>query len=265
MEAKRLRTWPFVATLIKMNLASAAAYRVSFLGQLLFMMLNNAIFLIFWWIFFTRFQRLGDWQLPDLLALFGTAAFAFGLSAVFMGNATRLGRFIVDGSLDAYLTVPRSPLLHILMSRMSPAAAGDMLFGITLFLCFTPDGLVKLPIFLLVGCLGAVTFVSFAVCAHSLTFFFGSAEGIGRLLHEAILTFSLYPETIFQGWSHALLFTALPAAFMSHLPVRMLRNPSPQVLLVLVIGAGCWAGLALAFFRYGLRHYESGNLVAPRS
>jgi len=265
MEARRPRFWPFAATMIRTNLASAAAYRASFVGQAVFMMLNNTIFLAFWWVFFERFRQIGEWRLTDLLTLYGTAAFAFGLSAVLLGNCTRLSSFIVQGSLDAYLTLPRDPLLHILMSRMSPAALGDMVFGVILVFLFTPTGVVKFPLFVVVGVLGAIVFASFAVMAHSLSFFFGSAEGVGKLLHEAVLTFSLYPERIFGGTMHLALYTVLPAAFMSHVPVRLLHEPSASLLAGLAAAAAVWAIAAWGFFHYGLRRYESGNLVAPRT
>ena len=265
MEVKKTSFLPFAATLVRKNLASAAAYRASFLGQVFFMFLNNTFFLAFWWLFFKRFQSLGQWQLHDLLALYGMAAFAFGLSAVLFGNAVRLSSFIVNGTLDAYLALPRDPLLHIIMSRMSPAAMGDMFFGIILVFFFTPTSWTKLPLFILLGVLGAIVFVSFAIVAHSLSFFFGSAEGVGRLLHEAVLTFSLYPESIFSGWVHTLLYTVFPAAFMSHVPVKLLQELSWSTLFSLIVVTGLWALAAWSFFRYGLRRYESGNLIAPKS
>ena len=265
MEVRKTPFFPFACTLVKKNLASAAAYRASFLGQVFFMALNNTIFLAFWWLFFQRFQSLGQWRLHDLLALYGMAAFAFGLSAVFFGNAVRLSTFIVNGTLDAYLALPRNPLLHIIMSRMSPAAVGDMIFGFILVFFFTPTSWTKIPLFLVLGLLGAIVFVSFAIIAHSLSFFLGSAEGIGRLLHEAVLTFSLYPESIYSGWVHTLLYTVFPAAFMSHVPVKLLQQLSWSTLLTLVFATAFWAIAAQAFFRYGLSRYESGNLIAPKS
>ena len=265
MEVRTTSFFPFAATLVSKNLASAAAYRASFLGQVFFMALNNTIFLAFWWLFFQRFQSLGQWRMQDLLALYGMAAFAFGLSAVFFGNAVRLSSFIINGTLDAYLALPRDPLLHIIMSRMSPAAVGDMFFGFILVFFFTPISWTKIPLFLFLGILGAIVFVSFAIIAHSLSFFMGSAEGIGRLLHEAVLTFSLYPESIYSGLGSYTSLYSFPSSFHESRPVKLLQNLTWQTLATLLLATSLWALAARAIFRYGLSRYESGNLIAPKS
>ena len=39
----------------------------------------------------------------------------------------------------------------------------------------------------------------------------------------AMLTFSTYPATLFDGFVKVLLFTAVPAGFVSYLPVQAVR------------------------------------------
>jgi ABC-2 type transport system permease protein len=265
MEARRPRFLPYVAALMTANVRAATAYRVSFLGQVVFMMLNNAIFLVFWWIFFDRFGRLGDWRLGDMLLLFGLGAFSFGLASTFLGNCTRLPGLVVNGELDTVLSLPRDPLLHLLMRRMSVPAVGDVVFGFLLVALFSPLPATRLPLFVILGAAGAVIFASFAVVAGSLTFFAGSSERTGRLLHEALLSFSLYPDSIFGARVNALFYTALPAAFMTHLPARLLRDLTPAGVAAMAGAALLWALTARAAFRAGLRRYESGNLVLPSS
>ena len=258
------RLLPFVWTLLQTNLLSAIQYRISFLGQVVFMFLNNTIFLLFWWLFFERFQAVGNWQLPDMMVLFGLSAFAFGLATTIAGNCVRLSNFIVTGALDAYLTLPRSPLLHILLSRMAASAIGDVIFGVIIFLCFTNVPWSSLPLFLLAGAMGAVVFVSFSVIVHSLCFYLGSAQGVGRMLHETLLTLSLYPETIFSAKMRVVLYTLLPAGFMSYVPVRIVREQTLAHLILLGLVTFVWVVLATKVFTKGLELYESGNLVTTR-
>ena len=92
----------------------------------------------------------------------------------------------------------------------------------------------------------------------------GSAEGVSRFMGEALTTFALYPSALFDGAARILIYTLVPAAFMTHLPVALLRDfswgPFGGVLLfaLLLTMASRWV------FRAGLRRYESGNLIAPR-
>ena len=48
----------FLMALWKANLLAAMEYRVAFISQVVGMMLNNAIYFIFWIIFFDRFQEI---------------------------------------------------------------------------------------------------------------------------------------------------------------------------------------------------------------
>lgn len=60
------------------------------------------------------------------------------------------------------------------------------------------------------------------------------------------------------------MFTAVPAAFVTHLPVELLRSFDVRLFLLLIGVAALLALLAVGAFRIGLRRYESGNLVVLR-
>jgi ABC-2 type transport system permease protein len=62
-----------------------------------------------------------------------------------------------------------------------------------------------------------------------------------------------------------LLFTLLPAGFLSYIPVQLLRQFDPAWFaaeLAVVIGA---LFVSIAVFYRGLRRYESGNLLILRA
>ena len=105
----------------------------------------------------------------------------------------------MGGQLDFYLALPRNPLWHILISRTHMSALGDLLFGVGLYF-FSKDASAFgfLVLLLMIACSGVI-FVSYSVIAHSSAFFFGNSENFGRLYSQALMTFSLYPSTIFAG------------------------------------------------------------------
>jgi ABC-2 type transport system permease protein len=264
-QPKRVSSLGYLGEILKLNLMSGMAYRVSFLSQILFMILNNAIFMVFWWVFFQRFQQVQGWRMQDVYLLFSVSAMGFGLSVALCGNALRLSQIIQEGQIDYYLVLPPKPLLHILVTRMNFSGFGDFLFGILLYLLFLPFAWKTFLLFLFFAMTAAVVFTSFWVLAHSLTFFIGSAEGISQFVSEALLTFSLYPETLFTGSVRILLFTLLPAGFVSFIPIRLMRDFSWPLFSYLLLFAGGLALLARMVFYHGLRRYESGNLISPRS
>lgn len=202
--------------------------------------------------------------MQDVLVLFSISASGFGLAVMFFGNSMRLSTLIQEGQIDYYLSLPPNPLLHILMSRMIFSGLGDLIFGLLLFLFFTEIDPTKVVLFFLFVPVSACIFVSFFVIVHSLTFFAGSAEGMSNFLSEALLTFSLYPESLFSGGIKIILFTILPAGFVSYLPVALLKEFSWWPFWALVGFAIGLAILACKVFYSGLLRYESGNLISPR-
>src|SRR5438477_9484982 len=119
----------FFGDYVKANLLIALEYRVSFITQVLGMVLNDSMWVAFWLIYFSKFHSLGKgYEMEDVLALWATGAVAFGLGVGFFGNTLRLAQMISQGELDYYLALPKNVLLHVLVSRMDVVAWGDVLF-----------------------------------------------------------------------------------------------------------------------------------------
>lgn len=55
----------------KINWQGAMEFRASFLTQIISMMLNNAVWIAFWAIYFTKFPVVNGWELRDILILWG--------------------------------------------------------------------------------------------------------------------------------------------------------------------------------------------------
>jgi ABC-2 type transport system permease protein len=259
-----MKTVRLVAGYLRHNLMSAMAYREAFALQVFGMALNDVMLLFFWWILFTRFPTLRGWTMTQVMTLYAVSAFGFGAANVVCGNAFWIARVIVRGDLDYYLALPADPLVHVLVSRMSLSAWGDLLFGLLLFLAVGPGGWINLPLFLLLGLLAGLVLVAFAVLVGSLAFWVGNADNLATQAINAVVTFSLYPVEIFPGVIQWLLYTIIPAAFIGSLPAALLSDFHWGRL----VGLGAFAaGIGLAawtVFRGGLRRYASGNLMAAR-
>jgi ABC-2 type transport system permease protein len=110
----------------------------------------------------------------------------------------------------------------------------------------------------------AVLFVGFFIFSGSLSFFIGNAENVAEQWRNSLITFSTYPSTLFDGGVKLLLYTLVPAGFVSYLPVQALHTMSWQISAFALSGSltTLWAGVA--FFHLGLRRYESGSLMDMR-
>jgi ABC-2 type transport system permease protein len=259
-----MKTLRLISGYLRHNLMSAMAYRGAFFLQAFGMLLNDAMLLFFWAILFRQMPNLRGWDMTQVLTLYGTAAFGFGAAVIVCGNTTRVARIIASGDLDYYLALPADPLTHLLVSRMSLPAWGDIVFGLIVYLIAAPNHWTRLPLFLLLGALSALIVIAFGVLMGSLAFWLGRAETLASQLNDKLIAFSLYPIDIFPGLVRVLLYTLIPSAFISSVPAELLsdfRWRQLGLLLGFVIVITLAARLV---FRLGLRRYESGNLVTMR-
>lgn len=259
-----MKTTRLVMGYLRHNLMSAMAYRGAFVLQVVGMLLNNVMLLFFWWVLFNRLPTLQGWDLAGVMTLYGIVAFGFGAATVVCGNAFLVARVITRGDLDYYLALPADPLVHLLVSRMSLSAWGDLIFGLAIFLVAAPGRWESLPLFLLLGLITGLILVAFSVLVGSLAFWVGNADNLAMQAINALITFGLYPVDIFPGVVRMLLYTLIPAAFIGSVPAALLADFNWGRLATLVAFT---AGIMLAarwVFQRGLRRYESGNIVMVR-
>jgi ABC-2 type transport system permease protein len=255
------RELKFLVALWKTNLASVMEYRVAFISQSIGMILNDGVYFLVWIIFFDRFKDIRGWGLGDMFIVFGVSASAFGLAGLLFGNAFNLADIIVKGRLDYYLSLPRPTLLHVLASRTVPSSLGDFLYGFISYLAsgqFSPAGFAR---FCLALVLATIIFTAFLVIIQSLAFWMGTAGNFTNLAMNAIISFAIYPITLFDQFARLLLFTLIPAAFMGAVPAGFVREFSWSLLGQMSLASVIFMSLAVFLFYAGLRRYESGSAL----
>ena len=251
----------FLLAVWKANLLSVMEYRVSFIMQALGMMLNDFMYFAIWIIFFDRFKEVRGWGIGDMYITYGVLASAFGLVALLFGNAFNLSEIINKGRLDYYLSFPRPVLLHAVSSRMISSGMGDFTYGFISYALsgyYTWDGFLR---FILATLLAATVFAAFLILVQSLSFWLGMMTNLTSLMLNAMITFGIYPTTLFDGYAKLILFTLIPAAFMGAVPAEFIRAFTWQSLAELLLGAIVFLFLAVTIFRLGLKRYESGSAI----
>ncbi len=168
------------------------------------------------------------WGIDDMYITYGVLASSFGLVALLFGNAFNLSEIINQGRLDYYLSLPRPVLLHAVASRTIASGMGDFSYGFLSFALsgqFSWDGLLR---FVLATLLAAVVFVSFLILVNSLAFWLGMVSNLAGLALNALVTFGIYPITLFDNYAKLILFTLIPAALMGAVPADFIRGFSWQ-------------------------------------
>jgi ABC-2 type transport system permease protein len=252
----------FYRELLVMNIKAPTALRLAFVMQMIFMLINNLVYFTVWWIFFGRFKEVNGWGIHEIEAMYALSASSFGLFIVLGNGARQIATKIINGELDTFLVQPKSPLLHQVGSLSQPSGWGDLLSACFLLYLSGYGTWQNLPLLLLFATSGALIFLATAVIVNSLAFWLGHIEQLARQTVEFVITFSVYPQTIFPFYFKLFLFTILPAGFISYLPVEILKNGTPLWGIGVFFAALVYLTLAHWVFFRGLRQYESGNKIS---
>ena len=152
-------------------------------------------------------------------------------------------------------------LLQTLASRSLGSGMGDLIYGLGSYILsgyLTADGFLRY----LVGVTVAVSiFLSFLTLAQSLSFWMGNTTAISQLALNALLTFSLYPGSLFEGAAKFILLTIIPASLIGSLPAEFVKSFSWDALLQLLVSAVLLVLFSIWVFYRGLKRYESGSVM----
>ena len=236
----------------------AAARRTAFWTQIAAMVVNDVAWVLFWLIFFHRVGTVRGWDTHQVLLLFAVLTTSAGLVLGLLSNCRRIPATVQSGALDEVLALPVHPLRHLLVRRIDTINLGDVAFGVVLFVVAAHPTPQHVLVYVVGSLASAVLLTGFLVLTGSLSFFVGRGEASDLSLHSVLLLAS-YPADVFTGATKALLYSAVPAAFVSAVPARLIDDFDVVDALVLVGAAGVFAVLGWSVFTLGLRRYTSGS------
>ena len=248
---------------IKYALIREMLNKTTFISNVVFMILNDACFIVQWVILFSLKEDFGGFTLKQVLLLWGMAAGTYGVSRFFFKNAFSLSDLIVKGKLDAFLVQPKNVLLQVITTDVESSALGDILYGyITLIIYgITIKNFMLFTIFILSG---GLIVTSMAVVFGSLSFWLRKADMIADTGNTLLTNFSTYPDGIFKGVVRLLLYTIVPIGFAIYLPINIIRDfDLIDTLKVVGVTIFLIALANIAFYR-GLKRYSSSNLMSAR-
>lgn len=249
---------------VKYNIMREMVNRVTFLTNILFMILNNASFIIQWLILLGLKPEIGGYTLREIMLFWGLSASSYGLANILFAKAFSLSDLIISGKLDSFLVQPKSVLLGVITSATTSSAIGDFLYGL-IILCAFSFSLQRLLLFLVFTATGAVIITAFAILMGSLSFWFVRADVFGSNMINSTINFSTYPDGIFGGAARFLLYQVIPVGMAIYRPVHvMISFNLMELLAVLGYAVLLSAAAALVFYR-GLRRYSSSSLMEART
>ena len=235
---------------VKYNIMMQMVNKVTFITNILFMILNNASFIIQWIILFNIKNEIGGYNIKQIILLWGLASSVYGYSRVMFGRAFSISELIINGQLDTFLVQPKNVFLSVIYGYICLTIYG---INIKNFLIFTFFSII-----------GGIIVTAFAGIVGSLSFWIVKGDAVADVLNSASIHFDTYPGTIFDGGIKILLYTILPVGIANYMPFEIMLRFDFIKFIIVIIFTVCISIFAFIVFNKGLKRYSSSNLMSAK-
>ncbi|MCK9924238.1 ABC-2 family transporter protein [Frankia sp. AgPm24] len=249
---------------------SQTAYRANFALDLVSSLLVGVAELLEIWVLFHAVTRLGGLEFHQILLVFGLADLAFSLADLAFGHCDELATYVRAGTLDVFYLRPQPLLLQLVtcdvtLRRLARASVGVCALGVGLAvndISWNPSSVALLMTALASG---VAMFSALFVWAAGVQFFLVDGAEMTNAVTYGGRYAATQPASVWSRPLKAVFGFAVPMAFTGFLPtLRLLGLPGPAWFPTWLgwcgpLGALWTWGMALLFWRWGVRHYRSGG------
>ncbi len=256
--------------LIGVQIRSQMMYRTSFFMELVGTGLITLTEYASLALVFTRFDNLGGWSLGQVAFLYGLSELSFGImDMVFSGfDPSHFGFQVRRGTFDQILLRPLNITLQVMGSEFTLRRIGKIIVSILIFLtalnlvpvAWTP---IKATLTVLTTISQVFFFGGLFIIGATITFWtVNSVEAINIFTYGGSFMIS-HPMHIFPDALRHFFTFIIPAAFLNYYPamyILAIPDPTgmPEWAAFLAPAAGFLLfAIALAFWRFGINHYQS--------
>lgn len=253
----------FVAQFFKSLVQSKADFLIGLLG-FFFTQITGIAFL---YLVFEQIPTLANWNLYQLIFIYGFAQIPRGLDHLFTDNIWLVAwRLVVNGKFDRYLLRPMNLFLQVIFEKLQPDALGELLVGIILIVFSLQKGIVivdgtHIILFGVSVIAGAVIYTAVKLLFASFAFWIKIS---GPVLYTAyqLADFAKYPTEIYAKGVRFIITWIIPFGFVAYLPASFFLKP--DVSAFATIGVECLIAAvfflaAYTVFTMGTRAYESAG------
>jgi ABC-2 type transport system permease protein len=264
------RTFSIYWRLISVNIRGQMQYRVSFLMDAIATGLSAVFEFGALALVLQRFNNIAGWTLPEVAFLYGSVEIAFGtMDLVFSGFDPKFfGRQVRLGSFDQILLRPINVTVQVLtldiaMRRLGRISVGTVIFATAVYQLNIGWTLPKLGLTAVMLISMVLFFGGLFIIGATISFWtVNSIEAMNVLTYGGSFVTS-HPMHIYQPWLRRFFTFVVPVIFLNYFPaLYILEKPDPFNMpvwtpLLSPVAGLFMLSLALAFWRFGIRHYQS--------
>ena len=248
---------------IKYAIMREMTNKTSFILNIVFMILNNACFLIQWKILYSINKNIGGFTFNQVILLWGMACLTFGISRFLFKKSFKLSDEINSGKLDTLLVAPKNILISFITQDVDISCIGDIIYAY-IMLAIYGITLKNILLYTLFGILGALIITSLAIILGSLSFWLDKSDMIADSINNLMISFSTYPSDIFKKTVKVILYTIVPIGLSNYIPVNLIIKFNIKLFLVVILSTIFFVSFSFIIFYKGLKRYSSSNLMSAR-
>jgi ABC-2 type transport system permease protein len=260
-----MRLLRIVGTCLRLSVLTELEYRANFVTQVVQSFLTLAVSLGGLSIIFQHTERLGEWQVAELVALVGIFTLMGGVIRMMIQPG--MEQFMEDvrrGTLDFKLTKPVDAQLLVSVQRFQLWQGIDIVVGVVLLgmaavrleSSFTGW---QMGAFLLALLCGMTIVYSFWLILASITFWAVKIDNI-LVIFQTMYQAGRWPVTIYPLWLRSILTFLVPVAFAVTVPASaFIGRLDPATLAGALALALALTVLARLIWRLGLRSYSGAS------
>ena len=261
MEVKKEIKIIFLA--VKYNLMKQMLNKVTFITNILFMILNNATFIVQWIVLFSIRDEIGGYGLKEVLLLWGFAAGSFGIAHIFFDGAFDMAKLIINGKLDTFLVQPKNALIGVITSKSSVSAIGDLIYAYIILFIYG-FSILRFMLFTFLIIIGGIVLTEVSVVTGSLCFWLTRGDLLVDNVNHIMVTTATYPDTIFKNAVRLLLYTIIPVGMTAYLPCNIMLEFNVLHIIYTIFMTIIFGLISFGLFNKGLKRYSSSNLMSSR-
>lgn len=249
---------------IKKNIQSSAELRTSFITNVIGMFINNIAFIILWVFFVQSVGVINGWTATDIIALQGFAALCFGLIFSFGNGIRKLPEYVASGTFDHFMLSPKNLLMRVAVANLGVSSIGDVLFGVTclaLYAIFIQATALQIAFIVILTIITTLVFFAAVTMIYSMSFFFVDPASVTYGLFDLFVTPSLFHGGAIQGVMRFVFTFIIPSLLIGAIPVEILKSTSVPDLCLITALALIWVYVAIHFFMWVVKKYESSNFM----
>lgn len=217
-----------------------------------------------------RFDNLAGWEFPQIAFIYGLGLLSHGLHVVFFIQTWMIERFVTEGEFDRMLVRPMGVFFQFIIRYVNLVGFTDMIPATVIFLyackeigfIWSLSNIISI-IAVLIG--GMLIRAAIYTVFSSVSFWTYRSRPLVMFVYHMMERGSYYPISIYPRLFQFFLTFIIPIAFISFYPACDFLNMDTRT--ALPIGFVIWTPivgiimfwLSMAFFKFGLKNYESAG------